>query len=156
MTIYFYKVWQPYGCFSNFSPHNIEIQGNYWPTVEHYYQAQKFVGSVDAAIIPVIYASETPEDAAALGRCATRQLRSDWEIVKTQVMRDAVLKKFLTHLDIQEILLSTGNQTLVENSPNDYFWGCGAKKNGTNHLGKILMSVRTEIRSSQVFTVISG
>ncbi|MFM2063889.1 MAG: hypothetical protein RLZZ507_3560, partial [Cyanobacteriota bacterium] len=38
MTIYFYKVWQPYGCFSNFSPHPIEIEGVDWPTVEHYYQ----------------------------------------------------------------------------------------------------------------------
>ncbi len=41
MTIYFYKVWEPYGCFSNFSPHPIEIHGVYWATVEHYYQSQK-------------------------------------------------------------------------------------------------------------------
>ena len=152
MTIYFYKVWQPYGCFSNFSPHGIQMQGTYWPTVEHYYQAQKFVGSVDAVIIPIIQAAETPEEAAALGRCHTRQLRSDWEIVKTTVMREAVLKKFLTHLEIKEILLATGNETLVENSPNDYFWGCGAEETGQNHLGKILMSVRAEIRQSRVFT----
>ncbi|MDB9376068.1 NADAR family protein [Nodularia sphaerocarpa] len=156
MTIYFYKVWQPYGCFSNFSDHGIQIQGAYWSTVEHYYQAQKFVGSVDAAIIPIIHAAETPEAAAALGRCSTRQLRSDWEIVKTRVMREAVLKKFLTHLDIKEILLNTGNETLVENSPNDYFWGCGAEKTGQNHLGKILMAVRAEILQSRLFTVISG
>ncbi|MBI1242901.1 NADAR family protein [Umezakia ovalisporum] len=149
MTIYFYKVWQPYGCFSNFSRHSIQIQGTYWSTVEHYYQAQKFVGSVDAVIIPAIYAAETPEEAAALGRCSTRQVRPDWEIVKTQVMREAVLKKFLTHLDIQQVLLSTENETLVENSPNDYFWGCGADKNGENHLGKILMGVRAEIRQSR-------
>ena len=156
MTIYFYKVWQPYGCFSNFSLHSIQIQGTYWPTVEHYYQAQKFVGSVDSVIIPIIHAAETPEEAAALGRCRTRQLRPDWEIVKTKVMREAVLKKFLTHLEIKEILLSTGNETLVENSPNDYFWGCGAENTGENHLGKIIMSVRQEIRQSRVFTVISG
>ena len=156
MTIYFYKVWQPYGCFSNFSPHSIQMQGTYWPTVEHYYQAQKFLGSVDAVIIPFIHAAETPEEAAALGRCRTRQLRPDWEIVKTKVMREAVLKKFLTHVAIKEILLTTGNQTLVENSPNDYFWGCGAENTGENHLGKIIMSVRQEIRQSRVFTVISG
>jgi N-glycosidase YbiA len=156
MTIYFYKVWQPYGCFSNFSPHSIQIQGTYWPTVEHYYQAQKFVGSLDSAIIPIIHAAATPEEAAALGRCHTRQLRPDWDLVKTQVMRKAVLRKFLSHPDIQAILLSTGNQTLVENSPNDYFWGCGAEKTGENHLGKILMSVRAEILQSQLFTLISG
>ncbi|TVP61889.1 MAG: NADAR family protein, partial [Nodularia sp. (in: Bacteria)] len=133
-----------------------QMQGTYWPTVEHYYQAQKFVGSVDAVIIPIIHAAETPEEAAALGRCRTRQLRPDWEIVKIKVMREAVLKKFLTHLEIKEILITTGNQTLVENSPNDYFWGCGAEKTGHNHLGKILMAVRAEILQSRIFTVISG
>jgi N-glycosidase YbiA len=145
MTIYFYKAWEPYGCFSNFSPHGIIIQDTYWTTVEHYYQAQKFVGTPDGVIIPVIHAAETPEAAAALGRCSTRQLRSDWDLVKTQVMRVAVLKKFLTHADIREILLNTGDHLLIEDSPKDYFWGCGADKTGQNHLGKILMGVREEI-----------
>jgi N-glycosidase YbiA len=155
MTIYFYKVWQPYGCFSNFSPHGIQIQGTYWSTVEHYYQAQKFVSSIDAVIIPIIHNAPTPEEAAALGRCSTRQIRADWHLVKTQVMREAVLKKFLTHTEIRDILLCTGNEILVENSPNDYFWGCGANKTGQNHLGKVLMSVREEIRKLLAVTAIS-
>jgi N-glycosidase YbiA len=145
MTIYFYKVSQPYGCFSNFSPHGIEIEGTYWPTVEHYYQGQKFVGSPDEPIIPLIYAADTPEDAAALGRSHNYRLRSDWEVVKTQVMRVAVLKKFMTHPEIREVLLLTGDKFLVEDSPTDYFWGCGADRTGENKLGRILMSVRAEI-----------
>lgn len=146
MTIYFYKVSQPYGCFSNFSPHGIEIEGTYWPTVEHYYQAQKFVGSPDAPIIHLIHAAATPEQAAALGRCHSYRLRLDWELVKTQVMQVAVFKKFMTHLEIREILLITGDEMLIENSPTDYFWGCGTNRTGENHLGRILMSVRSEIR----------
>lgn len=147
MTIYFYKVCQPYGCFSNFSPHGIEMEGIYWPTVEHYYQGQKFVGTTDASIIHLIHVAPTPEEAAALGRCPSRCLRPDWESVKTQVMRVGVLQKFITHPDIREILLITGDEILIENSPTDYFWGCGANYTGENHLGKILMSVRAEIRS---------
>lgn len=146
MTIYFYKVNEPYGCFSNFSPHEIHLQGTNWSTVEHYYQAQKFVGTIDAALVQMIYTAQTPEDAAALGRDRTRLVRPDWEQVKTQVMREAILKKFLTHPDIQAILISTENELIVENSPCDYFWGCGEDKTGDNHLGKILMSVRQEIR----------
>jgi len=146
MTIYFYKVCQPYGCFSNFSPHGIEMEGIYWPTVEHYYQGQKFVGTTDASIIPLIHDAPTPEEAAALGRCPSRCLRPDWELVKTQVMRVGVLQKFITHPDIREILLITGDEMLIENSPTDYFWGCGANHTGENHLGKILMGVRAEIR----------
>jgi hypothetical protein len=61
-------------------------------------------------------------------------------------MREAVLTKFLTHLEIQSILLSTGDRPIVEDSPTDYYWGCGVEKTGQNHLGKILMSVRQEIR----------
>lgn len=151
MTIYFYKANEPYGCFSNFSPHGIELQGTNWPTVEHYYQAQKFVGTANASLIPVIHAAQTPEDAAALGRDRTRQVRPDWEQVKTQVMREAVLKKFLTHTDIAAILISTGDELIVENSPTDYYWGCGTDKTGHNHLGKVLMSVRQEIRQQSVF-----
>lgn len=146
MTIYFYKVWQPYGCFSNFSLHSIEMQNTLWPTVEHYYQAQKFVGSPDEEVIPLIHQASTPEEAAALGRCSSRQMRSDWEAVKVGIMREAVLKKFSTYSDIKEILLSTDDKLLVENSPNDYFWGCGENKTGQNHLGQILMSVREELR----------
>ncbi len=156
MTIYFYKVWQPYGCFSNFSPHGIEIQGTYWSTVEHYYQAQKFVGSEDEEIIPLIHAAPTPETAAKLGRSETRKLRTDWEIVKIDVMRAAVLKKFLTHARIRQVLLVTGDEILVENSPTDYFWGCGADQTGQNHLGKILMSVREEIRQLLSLTITSN
>lgn len=41
--IFFYKTWDPYGAFSNFSPHPIQMpdeNGKYttWSSVEHYYQ----------------------------------------------------------------------------------------------------------------------
>ena len=43
MPIYFYGVrTKIYGCFSNFSPHGFELDGYWWPTNEHYFQAQKF------------------------------------------------------------------------------------------------------------------
>ncbi len=146
MTIYFYKVGDPYGCFSNFSPHGIHLDGCDWPTVEHYYQAQKFVGTVDASIIPAIRAAETAAQAASLGRDRARQLRPDWEVAKLSIMRSAVLLKFLSHPDIQAVLLSTQEEAIVEDSPTDYFWGCGADRTGHNHLGKILMDIRHHIR----------
>jgi N-glycosidase YbiA len=147
MTIYFYKVYNPYGCFSNFSPHGIHLQGKDWQTVEHYYQAQKFGGTVDEWLVMEILNAPTPEEAARLGRDSRRIYRSDWSTVKTIVMRQAVFTKFWTHLDLQEILLGTGNEAIVEDSPTDYFWGCGADQTGQNHLGRILMSVRDELLS---------
>jgi ribA/ribD-fused uncharacterized protein len=147
MVIYFYKANDSYGCFSNFSLHPVWMDALEWPTVEHYYQAQKFVGTGDAAVIPLIHTAPTPEQAAALGRDRCRRTRFDWEQVKAQVMQRAVLTKFLTHLDIQAVLLSTGHEELVENSPTDYYWGCGHTRTGQNQLGRILMQVRDDIRS---------
>ena len=45
MTIYFYSTIDAYGCFSNFSRHGFGLGGCYWPTAEHYFQAQKFAGT---------------------------------------------------------------------------------------------------------------
>lgn len=146
MTIYFYKVSDLYGCFSNFSLHPIEIEGIPWQTVEHYYQAQKFVNSENEGLIQVIRNVNTPMEAAQIGRDRTLILRSDWEDVKQQVMWQGVLTKFMTHTDIQSILLDTGEEVIVEDSPTDYYWGCGQDKTGQNQLGKILMNVRQEIR----------
>jgi hypothetical protein len=146
MTIYFYKVDAPYGCFSNFSPHPINCLGWDWFTVEHYYQAQKFIGTKDESIIKIIRQAKTPEEAAALGRNPKYQVRCDWDEVKIQVMWEGVLTKFLTHIDIQTILLATEDELIVEDSPRDYFWGCGKDGTGRNELGKTLMAIRQKLR----------
>ncbi|KAJ0014569.1 hypothetical protein Pint_21268 [Pistacia integerrima] len=78
--ISFYKTWDPYGSFSNFSPHPIQMPdngGDYvtWSGVEHYYQAQKFVGVNDPAAldcIEKIKAVRSPEEAARIGRWMQR------------------------------------------------------------------------------------
>ncbi|MBE9184587.1 NADAR family protein [Microcoleus sp. LEGE 07076] len=145
MIIYFYKVEKPYGCFSNFSPHDIFLCGQNWLTVEHYYQAQKFVGSADRRLVAAIRGVPTPQEAAKLGRDPNHRVRDDWEAVKVPIMREAILTKFLTHPDIQAILVGTGDRVIVEDSPTDYYWGGGCDGTGQNHLGKILMSVRSEI-----------
>lgn len=145
MAIYFYSNREkPYGCFSNFSAHGVMLDGVWWPTSEHYFQAQKFVGTPHADQIRQV---KLPKDAARLGRQRTRPLRSDWEQVKDDVMRKAVLCKFETHADIRAVLLSTGNQDLVENAPGDYYWGSGQDGTGQNKLGKILMEVRDALQS---------
>lgn len=150
MTIYFYKAQDDYGCFSNFSPHPIEIGGQTWPTVEHYYQAHKFLGTPDEPLMVRIRQAPSPEEAARLGRDRRRQPRPDWNQTKPQLMYEAVKLKFRTHLDIQQILLDTGDEELIENSPVDYFWGCGADGSGQNHLGRILMTIRSELQPPQL------
>jgi ribA/ribD-fused uncharacterized protein len=146
MTIFFYKVCEPYGCFSNFSPHSIRLEGDLWPTAEHYYQAQKFVGTVDCHLCQAIRHAATPEIAAAIGRNPNHTVRRNWDTLKTAAMYDAVSAKFRTYPDLAALLLSTGQELIVEDSPTDSYWGCGADGLGQNQLGKVLMRVRKELQ----------
>jgi ribA/ribD-fused uncharacterized protein len=148
MTIYFYSTRDQYGCFSNFSHHGFELDGNYWYTSEHYFQAQKFA-TRDRAWYDQIRTVKTPKDAANMGRSREHPLRNDWETVKDEIMERAVLCKFKTHADLREILLSTGDEMIVENAPGDYYWGCGKDGSGQNKLGKILMNVREVLRQEE-------
>ena len=145
MTIYFYSDReQPYGCFSNFSKHGFVMDKLWWNTSEHYFQAQKFVGT---PYLGQIRSVNKPKDAANLGRKRSLPLRSDWERVKDEIMLRAVLCKFQIHLDIQAILLDTGDEEIVENAPADYYWGCGKDGTGKNQLGLTLMQVRDRLRT---------
>jgi ribA/ribD-fused uncharacterized protein len=144
VTVYFYSTREvPYGCFSNFSAHGFELDGRWWPTSEHYFQAQKFVGTPHEEAIRLV---PTPKIAANMGRERKRPLRADWEAVKDDVMRRAVRQKFERHAELREILLGTGDEEIVENAPSDYYWGCGADGSGRNMLGQILMEVRADLR----------
>ena len=147
LIIYFYKVDAPYGCFSNFSPHSIDLDGEKWATVEHYYQAHKFEGTKFDYLMPRIQAAPTPEYASKIGRNPKYQTRADWDLYKCQIMYRAVWQKFSSHLDIQQVLLDTLNTEIVEDSPVDYFWGCGIDRSGQNQLGQILMQVRANLTS---------
>jgi N-glycosidase YbiA len=148
MTIYFYKVDRPYGYFSNFSLHPICLAGTKWPTVEHYYQAHKFLGSEFAYLMAEIQAADTPEAAAAIGRIPTHTPSNDWPERKLAVMYAAVRQKFHSYDDLRALLLATGEAEIIEDSPVDSFWGCGADRSGCNHLGKIIMQIRQEIRQT--------
>ena len=149
MPIYFYSTRSEHGSFSNFSHHGFELDGEYWPTTEHYFQAQKFP---ETEHCEQIRQSKTPKDAAKMGRERSRPLRKDWEQVKDDIMRKAVLRKFETHADIREILLATGDEEIVENAPGDYYWGCGKDGSGKNMLGQILMEVREILRKGTSFS----
>ena len=143
-TVYFYAQTDTYAEFSNFAAYGVEMDGLWWRTVEHYFQAQKFR---DSAYRERIRACHRPKEAKTLGMTRNPPLREDWEAVKDEYMLQGVRKKFQTHEHPRAVLLSTGNVTIVENSPIDPYWGCGPDGSGLNRLGAILMQVRAELRS---------
>ena len=131
-----------------------------WQSVEHYYQAQKFmgVGHSDAVdLVDSIAAAPSPEEAARIGRRAERQrpelVRRDWASVKCDVMLAGLRAKFRRHAGPRAMLLSTAGDEvrgacgaeLAESSPHDQFWGQGYTGAGRNTLGRLLMLVREEL-----------
>lgn len=72
------------------------------------------------------------------------QVRSDWEGIKIDVMYRALKSKFSIYPHLNSMLLSTAGSILVEASPHDLFWGGGREGEGLNHLGRLLMQLRSE------------
>lgn len=145
-TIYFYSTAGKYGCFSNFSRHPVYLKELRWPTSEHYFQAQKFV---DTPHEEAVRRAHKPMMAANMGRDRKRSLRKDWENIKDDVMREAVIAKFTQNKDIREVLLGTDSSLLVEHTANDRYWADGGDGRGLNKLGLILMEVRDAIRQGK-------
>lgn len=139
--IYFYSKTMAFWGLSNFSPPGIEIEGEFWPTVEHFFQAQKFN---DPEMRERIRRASTPKEARSLGQSRAFAIRPDWDAVREETMLKALRLKFAVP-KARELLLSTGSRTLVESSPFDYFWACGQDGTGENRLGQLLMLVRKEL-----------
>jgi ribA/ribD-fused uncharacterized protein len=140
-----------YGFLSNFYPCLIEHRGITYPSVEHFYVSMKcngpqFMNGVQytpADFREMIAKIPHPGVVKKLGKKIS--IRSDWNEKKLEFMNWAVREKF-KDVKLVEMLLDTGDEELVESNVwNDTFWGvCDGK--GKNHLGKILMKVRDEIR----------
>ncbi len=145
--IRFYDKDQDYYEFTNFfefAP--FELDGEEWKSSEHYFQAQKFAGTPYKDFIR-LYAS-TPREAFQYSRIpgVSRWQRDDWGRVKVDIMYKALLAKFSQHESLRQLLLSTGERTLIEHTFNDNFWGDGGNGTGSNHLGKLLMKIRAVIQ----------
>lgn len=146
-TICFYDKDKSFYQLSNFYPSPFFINGTRYPTVEHYYQSQKFAG-IDKEKENDIIQSKSALDAFIKGRQGIP--RSNWALDRVKVMETALIHKFEQNPALRKVLLSTGNKILVERSPYDSFWGDGPYGNGLNMLGKLLMKVRKYFRDQSL------
>jgi ribA/ribD-fused uncharacterized protein len=158
--LFYHRDREAFGFLSNFYPASIELDGETWPTVEHYYQAQK---STDGDYRQAIRQSISPGRAKRLAappgtprrvsaqswfRRNKSEPRPDWHEVKLEIMRRAVRAKFTQNADLAEQLRATGTAELIEDSPSEPFWGFGPDGQGSNWLGRVLMEVRAELMTT--------
>lgn len=140
--IKFYSVNEAYGEFSNFALFPIKLKGKIWKTIEHYFQAQKFV---DKAYQEKIRKASTPMKAAQLGRSRKVRIMKNWDNIRDNVMYEALKAKFTQHEELNELLLATGDKILIEHTENDSYWGDSGDGSGKNKLGKLLMRLREKL-----------
>lgn len=126
---------------SNFYEVDVFFDGDLYPSVEHAYQAAK---TDDLEYRQLIKKALTPAKAKSIGRVVP--LRDNWEFSKLDIMKDLLQQKF-SQEPFKTKLLATGDKQLIEgNYWGDIFWGQDLQGKGLNHLGKLLMEVRDEIK----------
>ena len=124
----FYKLQEP-----------IDLYGCIFYYTENLYQAFKCNKSDDF----ILMASLTPSEAKRFGKRV--ELNPDFMENKLSIMKQILDIKFRQPY-FKQRLLNTGNCLIFEeNSWKDFFWGCH-NGIGENHLGKIIMEIREELK----------
>lgn len=134
-------------CFSNFYRSNFEYHGKRFCCSEQAFMWMKAVTFGDDTIANQILLESDPKIIKSLGRKVKSYKEDVWNKVRYNVMLEVNLAKYEQNEDIKQILLSTNNSYLYENSPYDSIWGVGKDHMGQNLLGKVLMEVRQKLQS---------
>ena len=140
---------------SNFWLSPVFYGGHTFPSVENAYHAAKISPSdVNADALMEPFCRCTPGQAKREGRAIP--LRENWDVVKLDVMDFLIRWKFSPGHELADKLLETGDAVLIEgNTWGDTYWGvCRGK--GQNHLGRILMRQRDELKSMSTWRFDEG
>lgn len=124
----------------------ILLDGETWPTVEHYIVAQR---SDDPDYRRTILEASAPELASdSWFERNNAQRRAGWyrvEVIEDLMMR-ANRAKFTQHPELARLLIATESTELVEDTSNSY-WGIDENGEGLNRAGAALMEIREEMRA---------
>ena len=139
---------EEYYFLSNFYLSRLCFEGITYGSAEAAFQAQKLADPQARAA----FAQLSPDEAKRAGK--TADLRPDWEDVKLDVMQKIVSAKFTQNPHLAQQLIETGDLPLIEgNTWHDVFWGVDLRTGeGENHLGKILMALRSSFLQNGIPT----
>jgi ribA/ribD-fused uncharacterized protein len=138
--IKFYHNTGEWGFLSSMHLCKIRVDGVEYKSSEHYYQSKKTTNEGKRAWI---MNAETGYEAKS--RAHTLK---DADIVslspeqKVAILRKATIEKFAQNRELAIQLLATGETEIVEDAPEDTFWGV----KGENWAGKVVMDARTELK----------
>jgi len=150
----FRKTKELYGGLSNMcSGYPIIIGEQGFLTSEHLYQVCRFNEHSD--IQKIVQHEKSPMSSKMKSKKYISYTRNDWDDVSVDIMDWCIRMKLKCNwYKFGNLLFSTGNKSIVEDSHKDRFWGCVFDDNnqlvGRNILGKLLMNLRDELRNDQI------
>lgn len=146
----FLKTNERFGGLSNMAGgYPLSINGIRILTSEALYQACRFPHKPD--IQKLIIGQLSPMTAKMKSKPYRKDSRPDWDEARVQIMYWCLRVKLIQHWEkFGELLLSTGDQPIVEESYRDPFWGAKPTDPkvliGTNALGQLLTELREELK----------
>lgn len=151
-SVVFCKTQEAFGGLSNMAAgYPLVVNGADIRTSEALYQACRFPHRPD--VQRLIIAERSPMTAKMKGKPHRHDTRQDWDAVRVTIMRWCLRVKLAQNWrQFSELLLSTGERPIVEESRKDAFWGAKVVDPGTlvgmNVLGRLLMELREELKSA--------
>jgi len=147
--IHFYNKEDSYYAFSNFSEYPVFYENEEYRTAEHLFQSLKFQDKKDAERVR---RCRTAREASKVAQSMQTRIRKDWisRRVNVAAMQQVLICKFSQNEALADLLLSTGNAKIFQDSPTDSFWGTGKDGKGQNQLGVLLMETRSTLRELAV------
>jgi ribA/ribD-fused uncharacterized protein len=142
---------------SQWWPALFTVDGQSYPTAEHYMMAEKARLFGDAATRAQIIAAQSPAEVKTLGRQVRGFDEEHWVENRFAIALRGNIAKFGQNPELKDWLLGTAPAVLVEASPVDTIWGIGlgaddkrasdpGKWRGLNLLGFALMQAREALQ----------
>lgn len=140
--ITFYDPDDKWGWLANFYTVEFRLGSYTWSSVEHCYQSFKFADDV----FYEVKNADTPSRAKKIAHDNRGLWLDEWQNIKFHVMKVCVNCKFSQNDSLADKLAKTSGAKLVEDGPHE-FWCNGDDGNGYNAMGRILMDIRSRLKS---------
>ena len=130
----------------NFSPFGLIINSLFFPTSEHAFQYLKFIDT-NEEIADKIRKALSPDDARRIAHENKMYRPSNWSDLKYKKMEEVLRLKVEQNPRVKEVLLNTEDLLIAECCiDEDTDWGIDNNNEGNNHLGKIWMNIREDLK----------
>ncbi len=149
----FLKTTERFGGLSNMAGgYPLSINGIRVLTSEALYQACRFPHLPE--VQKLIIGQTSPMTAKMKSKPYRKDSRPDWDTVRVSIMRWCLHIKLVQNWEkFGDLLLSTGDRPIVEESYRDPFWGAKPTDpenlHGVNILGRLLVELREQLRDPE-------